>query len=101
MKKYKTNQELINYLISKNVIINDVKSALKNIQKYTYYSIVNGYKSVFKDEKNNCKSDVSADLPAVFGGARGGDAAERHRPDRRERPHHGPPCGAQGAGGGK
>ena len=55
MKEYKNNQELINYLISKNVIINDVESALKNIEKYTYYSIVNGYKSVFKDEKKTIK----------------------------------------------
>ena len=55
MKEYKNNQELIDYLISKNVIINDVQSALKNIEKYTYYSIVNGYKSVFKDEENNYK----------------------------------------------
>ncbi len=59
MKEYKNNQELINYLISKNVIINDVESALKNIEKYTYYSIVNGYKSVFKDEKNNYKENTS------------------------------------------
>ena len=51
MKEYKNNQELIDYLISKNVIINDVQSTLKNIEKYTYYSIVNGYKSVFKDEE--------------------------------------------------
>lgn len=55
MKAYKNNQELIDYLISKNVIINDVQLALKDIEKYTYYSIVNGYKSVFKDEENNYK----------------------------------------------
>lgn len=59
MKAYKNNQELIDYLISKNVIINDVHSALKNIEKYTYYSIVNGYKSVFKDEENNYKENTS------------------------------------------
>ena len=41
MKEYKNNEELINYLISKNVIINDRELALKNIEKYSYYSIIN------------------------------------------------------------
>ena len=59
MKEYKNNQELVDYLISKNVIINDVQSALNKIEKYTYYSIVNGYKSVFKDEENNYKENTS------------------------------------------
>lgn len=40
MKEYKNNEELINYLISKNVIINDRELALKNIEKYSYYSII-------------------------------------------------------------
>ena len=53
MKEYKNNEELIDYLISKNVIVNDKKLALKNIEKYSYYSIINGYKAVFKDKKNN------------------------------------------------
>ena len=47
MKEYKNNKELINYLISKNVIVNDKEKALKNIEKYSYYSIINGYKAVF------------------------------------------------------
>lgn len=59
MKEYKNNEELINYLISKNVIINDKEKALKNIEKYSYYSIINGYKAVFKDENNNYKKDTS------------------------------------------
>lgn len=59
MKEYKSNQQLIEYLISKNVLISDKEKALKNIEKYSYYSIVNGYKSVFKDETNNYKSNVS------------------------------------------
>lgn len=50
MKEYKNNEQLIDYLISKNVIINDKERALKNIEKYSYYSIVNGYKFVFKDK---------------------------------------------------
>ena len=48
MKQYKTNQELIEYLISKNVIVVDKDDALKKIQRYSYYSIINGYKNVFK-----------------------------------------------------
>ncbi len=59
MKEYKNNEELIEYLISKNVIINDKKRALKNIEKYSYYSIVNGYKFVFKDKNNNYKKNTS------------------------------------------
>lgn len=52
MKEYKNNEELIDYLISKNVIVNDRELALKNIEKYSYYSIINGYKAVFKDENS-------------------------------------------------
>lgn len=59
MKEYKNNEELLNYLISKNVTIFNKEQALKNIEKYSYYSIVNGYKSVFKDEDNNYKSNVT------------------------------------------
>ena len=59
MKEYKNNEELIDYLISKNVIVNDKKLALKNIEKYSYYSIINGYKAVFKDKNNNYKENTS------------------------------------------
>ena len=59
MKEYKNNEELIDYLISKNVSINDRERALKNIEKYSYYSIINGYKAVFKDENNNYKENTS------------------------------------------
>ena len=45
MKEYKNNEELIDYLISKNVIVNDKKLALKNIEKYSYYSIIRGVHS--------------------------------------------------------
>lgn len=59
MKEYKNNEELIDYLISKNVIINDKERTLKDIEKYSYYSIVNGYKFVFKDKNNNYKKNTS------------------------------------------
>ena len=59
MKEYKNNKELIEYLISKNVIINDKEKALENIELYSYYSIVNSYKFVFKGEENNYKQNVT------------------------------------------
>lgn len=59
MKEYKNNNELMDYLISKNVIINDKEKALKNIEKYSYYSIINGYKAVFKIENNNYKENTT------------------------------------------
>ena len=49
MKEYKSNEELLNHLISKGVIIKNRESALDAIKKYTYYSIVNTYKEVFKN----------------------------------------------------
>lgn len=52
MKEYKSNEELIDYLTSKNVIINDRELALKSIERYSYYAIVNGYKNVFKNIKS-------------------------------------------------
>lgn len=59
MKEYKTGEELIDYLISKNVIVNDKSDAITKIEKYTYYGIVNSYKLNFKDKNNNYKKDVS------------------------------------------
>ena len=61
MKEYKNNEELIQYLISKNVIINNKNEALKNLEKYSYYSIINGYKFIFKDKDNNYKANTSFD----------------------------------------
>ena len=49
MKEYKSNEELLNHLISKGVTIKNRESALDAIEKYTYYSIVNTYKEVFKN----------------------------------------------------
>ena len=59
MKEYKSNKELIDYLMSKNVIVNDKEKALKNIEKYSYYSIINGYKAIFKNENNEYKENTS------------------------------------------
>lgn len=59
MKQYKTNEELLEYMESKNVIIKNKVSALKKLEKYTYYSIVNSYKYNFKDSNNNYLPNVS------------------------------------------
>ena len=59
MKKFMSNQELICYLLSKNLIINDKEKALQCIEKYSYYSIINGYKAVFKNEDNSFKKNTS------------------------------------------
>lgn len=45
MKEYKSNEELINYLLSKGVVISNRKDTLEKIERYTYYSIVNTYKN--------------------------------------------------------
>lgn len=67
MKEYKTNEELIDYLSSKGVAIADKENALKKIERYTYYSIVNSYKSIFKDKNNNYIKNVSFDeIYALF-----------------------------------
>ena len=67
MKEYKTNEELIDYLSSKGVLIADKEDALKKIERYTYYSIVNSYKSIFKDKNNNYINAVSFDeIYALF-----------------------------------
>ena len=58
MKENKTTDELIQYLLDKNIKINDIESAKKNIEKYTYYGIVNTYKYIFKDRNNNYKPNV-------------------------------------------
>lgn len=59
MKKYKTNEELLAHLESKNVVIKNREEALNKIKKYTYYSIINSYKLNFKDEYGNYKDKVS------------------------------------------
>lgn len=67
MKEYKSNEELINYLSSKGVIISNKKNALEKIERYTYYSIVNTYKNIFKDKNGDYINNVSFDdIYAIF-----------------------------------
>ena len=48
MKEYKSNEELLNHLLSKGVKVKNKRKALSIFDKYTYYSVVNTYKEVFK-----------------------------------------------------
>ena len=57
-KTYKTTDELIEILESKNVNINNKNIAKYYIEKYSYYSIVNFYKWIFK-ENNKYKDNAS------------------------------------------
>ena len=67
MKEYKSNEELIEYLSSKGVIVSNKTDALEKIEKYTYYSIVNTYKNVFKNENGDYLDNVSFDdIYALF-----------------------------------
>lgn len=67
MKEYKSNEELIDYLLSKGVVISNKKDALEKVERYTYYSIVNTYKNIFKDKNGNYIENVSFDdIYALF-----------------------------------
>lgn len=61
MKEYKSNEELLEHLISKNIVINNKQDALEKIERYTYYSIVNSYKMTFKNSDGNYKDNVTFD----------------------------------------
>lgn len=61
MKQYKNPNELVEYLITKGVIISNKEDTINKIKKYSYYSIINSYKDVFKTGDNNYKKNVSFD----------------------------------------
>ena len=61
MKEYKNMVALLDYIISKGVSVNNKEDALEKIRSYSYYSIINTYKDVFKNEKNEYKKNVSFD----------------------------------------
>ncbi len=61
MKECKTNEELLEHLIFKNVKVINREDALEKIEKYTYYSIINSYKSIFKNSNGNYKDNATFD----------------------------------------
>ena len=67
MKEYKNSNELLEYIISKGVSVNNKEDALNKIKTYSYYSIINTYKDVFKNTNNEYKKNVSFDeIYALF-----------------------------------
>lgn len=67
MKEYKNSNELLDYLISKGVSVNNKEDALNKIRTYSYYSIVNTYKDAFKNTNNKYKNNVSfCEIYALF-----------------------------------
>lgn len=59
MKQYMNPSDLLQYIISKGVIVSNREDALDKIKKYSYYSIINSYNDIFKDLKNNYKKNVT------------------------------------------
>ena len=67
MKKYKNSNELLDYIISKGVSVDNKEDVLYKIKTYSYYSIINTYKDVFKNTNNEYKRNVSFDeIYALF-----------------------------------
>ena len=52
VKEFKSTNELIEILNSKGVSIKDENNVRYLIEKYSYYSIVNSYKRIFKIGEN-------------------------------------------------
>lgn len=61
MKQYKNINELLDYIMSKGVIVLDKEDALEKLKKYSYYGIINSYKDIFKTSSNDYKKNVSFD----------------------------------------
>ena len=58
MKEYKNSNELLDYIISKGVSVNNKEDALYKIKTNSYYSIINTYKDVFKNTNNDISSKI-------------------------------------------
>ncbi len=62
LKKFLTYEEQINLLKEKNLYINDEEEAINCLKRYSYYSLICGYKEIFKIEKNgNYRNDACFD----------------------------------------
>ena len=67
MKEYKNSNELLDYIISKGILVNNKEDALNKMKTYSYYSIINTYKDVFKNKNHEYKKNVSFDeIYALF-----------------------------------
>lgn len=61
MKEYKTSEQLIEHLKDKHLIIENEDVALDIIDVYSYYSVINTYKQVFKKKDGNYIDNASFD----------------------------------------
>ena len=61
MKEYKNSDELLKYIISKWISVNNEEDALNKIKTYSYYSIINTYNDIFKNTNNEYEKNVSFD----------------------------------------
>ena len=61
VKEYKNPNELLEHIKTKGIIVLDNNSTLEKIKKYSYYSIINSYKDVFKNSDNEYNEGVSFD----------------------------------------
>lgn len=61
MKEYKNSDELLKYIISKGISVNNEEDALNKIKTYSYYSIINTYNDIFKNTNNEYEKNVSFD----------------------------------------
>ena len=61
MKEYKNSDELLKYIRSKGISVNNEEDALNKIKTYSYYSIINTYNDVFKNTNNEYEKNVSFD----------------------------------------
>ncbi|MEE1005949.1 MAG: hypothetical protein U0L66_02000 [Acutalibacteraceae bacterium] len=50
-KKFFTYEEQIELLKNKKLIIADEQRAINYLKQYSYYSLISGYKDIFKVEK--------------------------------------------------
>ena len=56
-KRFLTYEEQVELLRSKNLIIMDENKAINTLKRYSYYSLISGYKDIFKIEKNGKYKD--------------------------------------------
>lgn len=64
-KPFKTIDQQISILQSRNLLFHNKETATKNLERYGYYEIINGYKDNFmidpSDDKKGFKDNVSFD----------------------------------------
>lgn len=66
MKVHKSNEELLDYIILKDVIVKDRQDAIDKFRRYTYYSIINTYKEVFKKDNKYIKGVTFDEIYSLY-----------------------------------